>query len=409
MKRPFLLAAAIAFGAGALGLVLGFVLNDPKQPKAPPRARPTLLVSSRWDFDKDGMRLHLVSGALASDPRRGFVLFQGADTSLDQNPSHKTPRFVQIEPRFFTAPDRSGPLHIVAPSRWDWVLDSPACSRAVLELHNSFARPSFFFLGRRLDPAHLPKIARRGVAVPVVYGPKKSKAVLLVGRGTRFGGSWHLYGYLPGFSLSTPSTISETLRRPLVGPDRGLFRVDPGGRRLVRIGAATPARVLRWKMPRRCSSWAANADGHYVACDDSIRFVAADGSRTTLLRQDVHKQVATRWTFVAPSPDRRTLLLEQDQYACGTSRIAYFLPTGGGDLDPVAGRLAGTGALQSEPLGWLQDNTALVAVQDDNECEGTLTSGIYRVWPDANFGELVVATSSEDATLWGPETDARIR
>jgi hypothetical protein len=158
-------------------------------------------------------------------------------------------------------------------------------------------------------------------------------------------------------------------------------------------------------MPPRCSTWSGNERGSYVACEDSIVLVRPDGSRTTLLRQNVAKTLGQRWTFLEPSPNGRTLLLEQDQYACGTSRQTYLL-SAAGKLEPVTGRVLGAEDVQSEPLGWLSDNTALVAVQNDNGCEGTLRSGIYRIWPKSDWGQLVVATSSEDATLWGAESSS---
>ena len=88
--------------------------------------------------------------------------------------------------------------------------------------------------------------------------------------------------------------------------------------------------------------------------------------------------------FFALSPNRRTLLLEQDVYACGTSRQGYFLPAGGGSLQPVVG----DASTQSEPVGWLSDGSALVAAQSDASCEGVPVAGISYGYPDMVRGLL---------------------
>jgi hypothetical protein len=168
----------------------------------------------------------------------------------------------------------------------------------------------------------------------------------------------------------------------------------------VRVGVAKPSHKHKFQgLPPRCSTWSGGEAGRYVACSDSIELVATGGARTTLLGKSGPSSLDTRWTFLAPSPDGRTLLLEQDVYACGTARTAYFLPASGGKLEPVVSYPWN----QSEPLGWLRDGSALVAAQSDAECEGMPESGIYRVRPEAGMRipELVVGTSSQDATLWG--------
>jgi hypothetical protein len=123
--------------------------------------------------------------------------------------------------------------------------------------------------------------------------------------------------------------------------------------------------------------------------------VQPEGTRTTLLRQPGVSQDNTRWSFLLPSADGRILLLEQDIYACGTDRQAYFLSTNGGGLE----RAVGDRATTSEPLGWLRDGWALVAIQFGG-CDGAPRSGLYRAYPDGS-DNFIVATSGQDATLWG--------
>ena len=103
--------------------------------------------------------------------------------------------------------------------------------------------------------------------------------------------------------------------------------------------------------------------------------------------------------FFALTPNRRTLLLEQDVYACGTSRQGYFLPARGGSLQPVVG----DASTRSEPLGWLSDGSALVAGQSDASCEGIPVAGIYQAWPGpvAAWSRLLVAATSANAATWG--------
>jgi hypothetical protein len=89
------------------------------------------------------------------------------------------------------------------------------------------------------------------------------------------------------------------------------------------------------------------------------------------------------------------LLLEQDIYACGTDRQAYFLSASGGRLQ----RAVGDRATTSEPLGWLRGGAALVAIQFGG-CDGAPRSGIYRAYP-SGWDDFILSTSGEDATLWG--------
>jgi hypothetical protein len=388
MRRFAVVASAVALVAGGIGAAAAWLVRSP--------APSDLHVASRWDWHDRDTRIHVVSGALRSDPRRGFVLFELATRSIDQKTGASL-RLESTEPRFFATPDRTGPPAVVAASRWAWVFDSRDGYRTVLELGALDVPPSFYVLGKRLDPERLPTLPAGGIAVPVTYGPRKSKAVLLVGRDPSRG-VYQLYGYLPGFAVPPARNPAQRLHRLLLGPGAALYRVDPAVRKLVRAGTRTPEPNRPWRMPPRCSTWAA-AKHRWLACVESIVAIAPNGSRSVLLHQDLGAGALARWTFLALSPNRRTLLLEQDVYACGTSRVGYFMPAGGGSLQPVVG----DATTQSQPFGWLRDGSALVAAQSAASCEGRPESGIYQAWPGPNGSSstLLVATSSDDATLWG--------
>jgi hypothetical protein len=354
--------AAITLGVGA-GVALDRARSKP---------HPVLVPVSRWSSTEAGTKI--VAGSLAADPKRGVVLYDD-------------PR---LGPSLYSTPTRSGPLHLVSATEGSWVLETSQGARAVLE-RVADQGLSFEVLGPRLDPAHLPPLTRQGLAVAVVYG-RNSKAVLLVGARNPY--TFPVYGYLAGFSLPTPKPTTAALTRPLLGPDYRLYRVDRARRRLVAVGRSLERAPAPFRIPPRCSTWPIAA-GRVVACADSVVLARPDGTQTTLLRQPGISQSNTRWAFVSPSPNGRTLLLEQDIYACGTDRQAYFLSTSGGALR----RAVGDVATQSEPLGWLGGGTALVAIQYGG-CDGAPRSGLYRANPDGSDG-LILATSGQDATLWG--------
>lgn len=352
-------AAAVAAAALALGIALGLVL-DGRNPRSP------FVTVSHWQGHGAGVTRDVVSGSLASAPARGFVLF------------HET----GAPPAFFTTP---GQLRLVAASDWGWVLETPTGVRAVLEV-GSAGSASFEVLGRQLDPTALPPMAATGVAVPLVYG-RLSKAVVLVGYDTRTDG-FVQYGFLRGFSLPSATDRLDALHRLLLGPDGNLYRVDPAHRRLVLVGASGKQTEPAFAVPPRCSDW-----GRYRACADSI----STGGKT-LLRQAPLTGVDRRWVLVAPSPDGRTLLLEQDIFSCGNDPQAYLLSTSGGDLRPAVPALDA----QSEPIGWLRSGNALVALQSGGGCDGEPVSGIYRVDPLMGDVRLVLSATAYDATVWGP-------
>jgi len=357
--------------AGLLGILGGLFLS-----RAFTESKPALLEASRWSGPGyDLTRERVVAGSFADDPQRGVVLLQDGTS----------------EPRLFSMPTRSGPLRVVAGSAGDWILETPDGRRAVLDRIGD-AGATFNVLGPRLDPEHLPAIAPEGVAVPVVYGRSRLRAVLLVGFDARRQ-TFELYGYLPRYVLPSAATADAKLARPLLGADGRLYSIDAPARRLVRTGgAATPEQKVT-PPDQPCTTWPAE-DGRYVACPRSIALVHPNGVRETLARPPYS---GAYWLFLAPSPNGRTLLLEQDIFGCGLGQNAYFLPARGGTLS----KAVADPRVQSAALGWLRDGTALVAVRD-GECEGALHSGIYRERPGRPWDELVLETTSDDATVWGP-------
>jgi hypothetical protein len=360
------IVAALVLGVGA-GVVLDRTRSKPQ---------PVVLPVSQWSSAADGTKI--VAGSLAADPKRGVVLFEDR----------------RLGPSLYSMPTRSGPLHLVSSTYGSWVLETSQGARAVLQFADDQGRPAFEMLGPQLDPGHLPALTRQGLAVPVVYGPKRVKAVLLVGARNPY--TFPVYGYLAGFSVPPAKPSTAALARPLLGPDHRLYRVDRASRRLVPVGRSLERAPAPSKIPPRCSTWPTTA-GRVLACAASIELIRPDG-KTTLLRQPGISQSNTRWVFVSSSPNGRTLLLEQDIYACGADRQTYFLSTNGGALR----RAVGDVATQSEPLGWLGGGAALVAIQY-GECDGAARSGLYRAYPDGSDG-LIVATSGQDATLWGSQS-----
>jgi len=327
-------AAYIGAVAAALALGVGAALGFALDRRDRP---PSALVAvSHWQEHDLGVTRDVVSGSLASAPARGFVLF------------HETGG----PPAFFTVP---GQLRLEV-------------------------------LGRRLDPGALPALDPVGVAVPVVYG-RRTKAVVLVGYDAT-SDEFVRYGFLQGFSLPNAQDRLRALHRLLLGPDGDLYRVDAARRRLDRVGESGTHPQPTFAVPPRCSDW-----GRYRACANSI---SIDGR--TLLRQAPLHGLDRRWTFVAPSPDARTLLLEQDTYSCGTDSQAYFLPTSGGDLRPAVPSVDA----MSEPIGWLRSGAALVALQSGGGCDGEPVSGIYSVQPATGDTRLVLSATAVDATVWGP-------
>jgi hypothetical protein len=396
------LAAVTTLSLLLAGIAIGAVAVSASQaPSAAAGGTPDLNAVSRWSGDPFGKKrgtVRILSGSLRDDPGRGVVLVQ-------------TPG---LQPAFFSTPDKTGALRLSSASDYTWVFRSSRGSLVVADAGNPYTgmAPSFTFLGRQLNPDKLGPIGSRGVAVSYGYGPWKNGQrantdVVLVERVKDWPG-WKLYGYLPGFTLPREVTeakitrpllgTTQELQQPLRGPDGRLYSIDAKRERLV------PG---RWHDATRsfsfgsCTTWPAQAGASYVACPNDIDLRQADGSRTTLLRRSLGKvgSIARSWVYVQPSPNRKWLLTQDAYGACGLSTWAYFLPSRGGQLT-----FAFPGAYTSEALGWLPDNTALVAAQAEG-CEGATTSGIYQITPgDPIFTappQLIFPGYVFNATTWG--------
>jgi hypothetical protein len=343
---------------------------------------PDLLVVSRWYSPPNSQHIEVLSGALASDPHRGFVLVESG----------------RGQPRFFATAARDGSLRLVdgAIGRYGSSFVFRAGDGVTADVDvDQLGAASFYELGRRLDAQHLPALTLHGVAVPVLVGPKRRQAVILVGRSSD--GSWIPYGFVSGFELPAASSVDEILHRPLLGPHDRLYRIDPRLRRLV--PTASSGRPATSRGPGTgCSIWPQTDRTKYVACSRTIARVERGNVSRTVFRQP-SSGVEITWPFLAPSPDGRTLLLEEDFSSCGTHEFADALPLGSGVLLPILG------GGQAEPLGWLpfsQWEEALVAGlgNGSEEC-GSAPDGIYDVYvrPEAS-SSLIVATNVADATMW---------
>lgn len=359
-------------------------------------------VVSRWSGD--GRRL--MWGAVRTDPERGFVRVTDGRKSYS-----------------FTTPEGAGALRPVSHSEFSWVFRSRSGALALLNpgyYGESYHPPTFEFLGRRLDPAKLGPIGSRGVAVPISgwwVGKKWRDTVVLVeetpARDGSFGNGWKVDGYLPGFStpfraaelksrthVGFPQTPQELLQQPLRGPDGQNYAIDVNGQRLVRVGRRTPASALKFFKLGECTIWPASNGASYRACGYAIRLRRAHAPATTILRRPRNRWGADSvWTFLQRSPNGRWFLLEEANETCSSYSLAEFLPARGGQLALVFPR----SNTSSYALGWLPDNTALVAGQPQ-ACGGNGSAGIYQVRPgkgSAPPAYQLVFPDAAEATSWG--------
>jgi hypothetical protein len=345
--------------------------------------KPDLLVASRWQWKGT----EVLSGALGSEPKQGFVLFESPG----------------VPPSLFTPSGGHGSIHLVAAGRFHWLFRSRDGWTSTLDFADGL-HARYFDLGRALDPGHLPALPLHGAAIPIAYGPKQRSAVLLVGN---VSGQWSLYGYLPGFQLPLARNPTQTLQRPLLGPHDALYRIDRRQRRLDRIGGdGKPARL---RGPGEgCSTWPQPDGSRYLACPRTIKHVSKSGASQTVFSQPA-STVSITWPFLAVSPGGRTLLLEEDESSCGTHKGSYFLTLGTGVLIPTMNsplglqtQIAST-PFDSQPLGWLPEKgfeEALVAGLGAGfgDCADEPV-GIYDVFPSGG-SQIVAATNIGDATTW---------
>ena len=394
MKR---LVASVGVGVLLVGVGIAVGALTLSRSDSSSKTTSDLNVVSRWSGKAFGYDVTLYSGSVQGDPGHGAVL---VETS-----GH--------EPAFFSAPAGTGAFRLE--SHWDtgWTFRAADGSLAVVGGASpaTGAGPSFAFLGKALDPAHLGPIAKDGVAIPIAYGAYLTKqdryaksAVVLVESDH---GQWKLDGYLPGYWIPRRTVLGEHLQRPLVSPDGTPYLVDAQQKRLVRDtgwrGAVAPGDPVGTKFGH-CATWELDHGYSYQACPNAITR-QVNGVTTTLFQRSLGKQVSEwAWNFVQPSPDGKWLLVEDSAGFCGNPTWADFLPAGGGAL-----QAAFPGALTSEALGWLPDNSALVAAQPQG-CPGP-AGGIYQVYPpepsppaDPNLSggsQLVFAGPVVDATTWG--------
>lgn len=391
MKRS---VAVVLGSALVVGVALGAVAFTERGTSSAVAGRAASDLHVVWSGGTDGKdlsRVHLESGSVQGDPGHGFVLVEV--------PGQK--------PAFYSGPAGTGAFQLVSepePQSSEWVFRAADGSLVLVDPGRGIHGPRtiFTFLGKPLDPAHLGLIGARGTAIPVAWGaykagrPQHAAVVMVEYTGWR---GWKLDGYIRGFSLPQGMPPQRALQRPLLGRDGHLYSIDVAGQRLVRLSARGSSKA---QLPKfGCTSWPAPSGGIYRACPNSIVLDQADGSSVPLLRRHLPTfkgQVPYRgWYFVQSSPNGKWVLLEDAFGACGVATWAEFQPVGGGG--PVA---AFPDAVSSQALGWLPDNTALIAVQT-TECDGAPAGGIYQVTPGnwVPSPSLVFPAETFDATTWG--------
>jgi hypothetical protein len=393
VNRRFLLgASAAATIALVAGVVLGLSLRH--DAKREPTAKSAFIASSRYvDRSWGHVNSRVLSGVMSSSPRWPFVIWQGRSENGSPRPYPVT----------FEQP--VGPLRIIEGGGESLLLRSKDGYSYALERSSEYGQDSAPFLttlGHQLDPEHLPKLSRLGVAVPVRYGANsKRKAVILVGLDRTL--SPHLYGFLAGYSL--PKPVSYSRDRPLLGQDHALYRIDRSARRLRLVTEPRVSRKSRAStgFTTTCYSVSAGSAGTYEGCPGKIDLVHPDGTRTTLYAETTF--IANpRWCegkcifeIVIPSPDRRTLLVQEGFYGggCGVWESSFLSAAGGKPRSALPSPSIGN----SWALGWLNADTALLAADAPGECFRR-SLGIYITNRTTRFPQLILATTSNDATIW---------
>jgi hypothetical protein len=390
VNRRFLLGASVAaLVAGVAGVVLGLGLKQ--NPKPAKTARPFFVASSQYVHrTKKKVDFRVISGAIKSAPRWPVMIVTDADAGR------------HAKPWVVTGDMPNGPLRIVEGSPGTVLVRAKNGYTYSLEegYEDNGGGPNgatLYSLGKRLDPRNLPSLSKLGVAVPVQYGKDaKRRAVILVGI-DKYISSPHIYGYLPGFSLASKS---PDLDRLLLGPDRALYRIDSSARHLELVAKPLASRepwIRNGRQQTRCKPWPGGKAGTYYGCPGRIELVRPNGTRTTVFRDNCRNGCSgSAWEVVLPSPDGKTLLVQEGMYLCGGVWSTSLLPASGGKPEAIpAGEFSDSWA-----LGWLDADTALVAARGPGEC-GPPHSGIYvvdRRYP--GLSTLVLATTSDDAVVW---------
>jgi hypothetical protein len=393
--------AAVVVVLLAIAAAGGYALGRNAKPK--PSASHGFAARSSYYGVDPGVSGHMWIRAGATDdaPGWGAVLFTEYDQAYTGT---GTPLPVTANPPLLlTAPHRTGPLRIVdhSPKRAAFLLRSSRGWLYALDWESNSSVPTLYELGPRLDPAHLPRLARQGLAVPMTYAEHNRwhEATVLVGLDDSYGTirAGTVYGYLEGYALPRPTSRSALLERPLLGPDRALYRIDPGARRLARVAAPRPGRRPWQSYPSLrtgCSSWPA-ANVIYRACAASVVRIGRDGARTLVLRDRGCTGTCRRqqaWGPILPSPDGRTLLAVHRGLVCGYD-TTYLVPSRGGRRIPA---LAGG----SDAVGWLGPSSAVIVSSGGGDCLDRANGALYLLDRTSGGTEPVIQTNGYDATAW---------
>lgn len=386
-RRTLIGFAAVVLVALVAGVFLGLSLRHETTPVKPKAA---FVVSSRRIHRTRGkIDLRLLSGAMVGANRFPIVFLDHGNAS--------PPEALDL------GDANDGPLKIVE-ATMDGDLTALLESRHgyFYALVYALDGPFVTEMGRKLDPEHLPSLPRKGVAVPVSYGAgDKRRAVILVAQNPRY--SWHVLGFLDGYSVS--NTWSPSNERPLVDAGGSYFRIDAPARRLKRISNLR-SRKRRWdrmyQTPQTCIPWPART-GIFLGCPVKIQ-VSRAGVRSTIYEGST--KCGTRCYYqpmyqpVIPSPSGRRLLVGETDVGPGDCSFSTtsFLRIDRRRLIPIDPGHAFNGAW---PLGWFDENDALIGADGPGgECSPP-PSGIWVVDPrHPALHEQVLQTTSTDATIW---------
>jgi hypothetical protein len=393
-RRFLLVASAAAIIALIAGVVLGLSLkrDDPAPVKT---AKPFFIAKYQYIHrTKRKVDFRVSSGTLRGAPRWPVVVVSDKNSLLRP-----------LQSWVITGSAPTGSLRILEGDPGSLLLRAKngyTYSLKGLYATGDAIGADLYPLGKRLDPSHLPALSKLGVAVPVQYGKGNSRrAVVLVG--LRHSWEPRIVGFLAGYSLSQPS---PGLDRALLGPDNALYQIDASARRLRLVSKPLASRKpwLRDGRPlEKCIPWPGGARGTYYGCPGRIELVEPNGVRRVIY---VEKDCTPANGYclggiglevVLPSPDGRTLLVQEGHYACGGEWKTSFLSADGGELEPTVP----TGSFSdSWALGWIGGDSALVAAAAPGEC-GPPQSGIYLAYRDRpGHAYLVLATDSTDAVIW---------